>query len=432
MTMIEYRKTNFALFALGRLVSLIGAGIQMIALPLYILDITGSGTAMGFFTLLSIIPRLAATPFAGVLGDRWNRKKIMVNTDYGHGLILYGLGFLSIIGKMNIGFVFGGTVILSIFDAFFSGATSGMLPDIVPEANLKKANSTMGFVSSISRIIGPIIGGIIYGFVGIRGVFFINATCFTLSAFSEMFIVYHPELRKDRLTLSKFFIDIKEGAEFVFRKRGLKYLFIFAMLINFVSTPIFSIVYPYVLKTVIRFSSQQYGYLQSAFILGALIGNLLIIKFLLKASNKKMIVGGLFAEGLLQYVFIFSLFQPVFGFLQSAIWLYFSIIGALFAISGMFNTFVNVPIDTNLQIMTPTEIRSRVFSVLELLAQIMVPVGSVIYGFLLDRVSIQWFLVSVNTVSILLSLIFYIVAPAEVYNPHLEKTPVIEHASSAS
>ncbi len=415
-----YRKSNFVLFALGRLVSLIGAGIQTIVLPLYILDVTGSATTMGVFTLLSIIPRLAATPFAGVFGDRWNRKMIMVYADFGHGILLYLLFLIALSGQMTIALVFVSTALLSVLDAFFSGATSGMIPDIVPESHLKKANSTLGFVSSVSNIIGPVLGGILYGLTGIGGVFLINATCFTLSAISEIFIHYHPKLRSEKLTMTGFVNDLKEGASFVFRKRGLKALFLFAMVLNFISSPIFYIVFPFVLKTTIRFSSQQYGTLQSALVVGSLIGNLIIIKFLLKASNKKMLLGGLFSQYAFQYVFGITLFQPLFGWLQNQLFLYFWIVAVFFAIMGFFNTLVNVPIHTNLQVMTPTEIRSRVFSVLELLSQIMVPIGAVIYGFLMDHLPVHWFLIANNSLCVLVTVVFLWIAPPEVYDPHLE------------
>ena len=424
-----YRRSNFVLFALGRLVSLIGAGVQMIALPLFILDATGSASTMGIFTLLSIVPRLAATPFAGVLGDRWNRKKIMVYADFGHGILLYLLGFIALSGQMTISILFISTALLSILDAFFSGATAGMIPDIVPQSHLKKANSTLGFVSSVSNIIGPVIGGILYGVTGIVGVFFINATCFTLSAISEMFIRYQPKLRTEKLTLIGFVTDLREGASFVFRKRGLRALFLFAMALNFISAPLFYIVYPFILKTTIQFSSQQYGYLQSAFVVGSLIGNLIIIRFLLKASNKKMLLGGLFSQYGVQYFFAITLFQPLFGWLQNRLFLYFWVFGAFFATIGFFNTLVNVPIHTNLQVMTPTEIRSRVFSVLDLLAQIMVPIGAVIYGFLMDRLPVHWFLIANNSLCILVTVVFLWIAPPEVYDPHLEGKTKTDNAT---
>jgi MFS transporter, DHA3 family, macrolide efflux protein len=76
--MNSIQQRNLLLFIGGRLISLIGSGIQMIAIPLFILDYTGSGTLMGVFTMLCMIPMLLVAPLAGVLGDRWNRKGIAV------------------------------------------------------------------------------------------------------------------------------------------------------------------------------------------------------------------------------------------------------------------------------------------------------------------------------------------------------------------
>ncbi|MBU7024593.1 MAG: MFS transporter, partial [Theionarchaea archaeon] len=72
---------NFWLYYTGWLVSFIGTGVQDVALPLFILDLTGSGAVMGTFMILTVAPRLVMIPLAGVIGDRVNRKKIMVWTD---------------------------------------------------------------------------------------------------------------------------------------------------------------------------------------------------------------------------------------------------------------------------------------------------------------------------------------------------------------
>lgn len=88
-------QTNFRLYYFGRLVSLLGSGIQSLALSLYILDITGSGAAMGTFLLITMLPRIVFAPLAGVLGDRLNRKWLMAYLDlfrYYH--LFYGFSCL--------------------------------------------------------------------------------------------------------------------------------------------------------------------------------------------------------------------------------------------------------------------------------------------------------------------------------------------------
>jgi len=72
---------NFMLLMLGRIVSDTGTGVQAVVMPLYIIDIGGSAATVGLFTFLALIPALVIYPFAGVFGDRLNRKSIMIGAD---------------------------------------------------------------------------------------------------------------------------------------------------------------------------------------------------------------------------------------------------------------------------------------------------------------------------------------------------------------
>jgi DHA3 family macrolide efflux protein-like MFS transporter len=83
------------LYAAGRAVSVVGTNIQNIAVPLFILDLTGSGTVMGTFMIVSTVPRLIVYPIGGVVGDRVNRKWIMVWMDFGRGGLILLLALLA-------------------------------------------------------------------------------------------------------------------------------------------------------------------------------------------------------------------------------------------------------------------------------------------------------------------------------------------------
>jgi DHA3 family macrolide efflux protein-like MFS transporter len=166
----------------------------MIAIPLYILDLTGSGAYMGIFTMLSLLPSLILGPFAGVIGDRYNRKKIMVSIDFLDGFLILFLAFLTYIHSMNIAVIFTAQVFVSLIGAMFNSATSAMLPELVDESNLNRANSVIGVVNSFSMIVGPALGGVIYGIWGIGIVFLLNGVSFILSAVSEIFIKYEKKV----------------------------------------------------------------------------------------------------------------------------------------------------------------------------------------------------------------------------------------------
>ncbi len=89
-------KRNVFLLTAGRLVSLFGSGVQGIAIPLYILDVTGKASMMGLFSMATLIPGLLFAPVSGVLGDRFNRKVLMITTDVVRFLLISLLALLSL------------------------------------------------------------------------------------------------------------------------------------------------------------------------------------------------------------------------------------------------------------------------------------------------------------------------------------------------
>ena len=374
---------NFWLYAAGRLVSLIGSGVQDVAIPLFILDLTGSGTVMGTFMIITVAPRLILYPVAGVIGDRVNRKFIMVSMDFGRGIVILLLAFLATHNMITIPVLFLAQLVVSLMNALFGPATSAMLPDIVDEEDLVRANSVMGAINSGSYIVGPMLGGIIYAIGGIKIAFLINSISFIASGVSELFIRYKQKTKKFE-EIKEVITDLKEGLVFIRAHRGLLTLIAFALVLNFLASPVFAVLFPYVMRVIIKFSAEQFGMLNASFVTGIFVGNLLIGAFLAQAKVKKMLNRGLIIQGLIMLVFAGLIFPHVIEALGHASWNFFLVLFCTFALIGVFNAFVNTPIAVELQRLTPTEFRARVFSVLEVASQGVVPIGFGIMGILLD------------------------------------------------
>lgn len=416
--MNRVQRSNLMLFTLGRLVSLVGSGIQDIALPLFILDKTGSGTMMGVFAMLSIVPALVVAPFAGVLGDRLNRKTIAVYTDLGRGALILLLAWLAAGHRLGIAALFAVQVGVSILDSLFRAATAAMLPDLVDPESYARANSARNGADSLSMILGPVLGGIIYGLWGIGAVLAVNAFSFLFSAVCEWLISYRPPATKDtHLTLGSSLGDIGEIVRFIGGQAGLKQLVLFALFINFLTSPTFSVGMPFVLKGVIGFSSQQYGYLMTTYMVGALLGNVLLGTFLARAGSGRLMKWGLLAQGVLIAALAFSFMPALVGFLGGPGWALFGIIAAGFILVGFFNAFVNTPLQTNLQKMVPAGMRARLFAVLNLVSQLAVPAGSMIYGFSLDRMSPHLFVLAVSIFGLAVTVFFLKAASPNAFEP---------------
>ncbi|AKI97832.1 MFS transporter [Kosmotoga pacifica] len=398
---------NFWLYTLGRLVSLIGSGIQSLALSLYILDVTGSGMMMGTFLVVTTLPRVLFAPLAGVVGDRFNRKGIMVYLDFARGALIFLLAFIVYKNLLSLTVIYVSQLIISTLDIFFDPATGAMLPDIVPKEKLTRANSILGAVNSFSYIVGPAMGGVLYP-LGIGIVFILNASSFVISGISEMFIEYKQTTEKKKMTVKQFFEDLKGGLAFLKNRSDILLIMTFAMITNFLMVPVFMVVVPYFARTIVGFNSQQYGVLNSTWVMGVLLGNLFIASFLSKTNPGKLFDIGLYGQIVVLFVFNILMFPALMTYLGGASWAYLGALAASFTIIGMLNAFVNTPLTVFFQRTIPTEVRSRVFSVLSVLSQLIVPLGTALYGFFVDRMPAHYLVLVALLLTVCVSIPFIV------------------------
>jgi len=411
---------NFWLYAIGRLVSLIGSGVQSLAIPLYILDLTGSGTIMGTFMVITMLPRILFGPIAGVLGDRFNRKMIMIYMDFARGASILAMAVLAGANSLTITVLFIFQLLISTFDISFDPATAAMLPDIIDSDKLLRGNSILGAINSLSYIIGPALGGILYGMFGIEAVLILNGASYIASAISEIFIRYRQTTEKGKISLKSVFKDIVEGVGYMRKINGLILVMVFAMLSNFLLSPFFSVVFPFFARTIVGFTSEQYGFLQSGWVVGVLIGNVILGTLLSKKRQGNLFAMGLTAETLILFlltVFFFPYFIDLFGW---ASWRYFAALGLPILVTGIFNAFVNTPLNTLFQKIVPTNYRSRIFSVISILSQIATPLGAAIYGFAVDRVPVHYLILVSSICNALLTLVFLLKGMTKLFDG---KTP---------
>ncbi|NMM62507.1 MFS transporter [Clostridium sp. P21] len=411
-------KRNLSFYMLGRFISYIGTGIQQIAIPLYILDITHSAIMMGLFSALNLLPNVITLPFAGILGDRKNRKTIMVVTDIGRGVLILALGFLALVSSLNIYILFSVQIFISIMDSIFSASSTAILPELIEEEELMKAMSLRGGSDAISMIIGPSLGGIIYGVLGIKAVFYLNGLSFIISAVSSFLIIYkNVNDNKEKITLKSFFTENASVLNFIRKNKALTQLSVFCLLINFLVSPFFDIVFPYVLKKCVGFNSQQYGYLISCFTVGILLGNIAIGAYLNKFSTKVVIKLSILLQSVVLFVLAFSVYPTFINYIGGHNLKLFIVLAAVILLSGLFNSGINTPINVNLQKMVPNEMRARFFAILGVFCQGAIPFGSLIYGFILGKFAYQYVLLIVTIIFFVTCFIFIMKSVAEVYEP---------------
>lgn len=414
-------KRNFYLYLIGRFISLIGTGIQQVALPLFILDLTHSGILMGISSALNLVPNIITSPFAGILGDKKDRRNLMVITDFGRGIIICLLGALAFGGNLNIYILFVAQVMISIMDSIFGSSSMAIIGELLQEEELMKAMSVRGGLDAFSQIIGPSLGGIIYGLAGIKAVFFLNGASFIISGIMSMLMVYVSKNHtSEKITTKDLYKGNAKVLSFIVSKKGLLQLCIFCLFINLLIAPLVDIVLPYIVKHGIGFTSQQYGYMLSTFTIGVLVGNLVMGVLSKKVKTKFMVNFGLIGEAVMLITLSIMVFPYLVKTLGGASWILFAVLAIILLSMGAFNALINTPIQTNLQKMVPNDMRSRFFSLLGIFTGGAIPLGSIVYGILLDRFSYQYIVLTTVLLEALFTIIFIANAVKDVYYPKSE------------
>jgi MFS family permease len=405
--------SNLILLLTGRTVSDMGTGIQMVIMPLYIIDIGGSAATLGLFAFLSLVPVLIVYPFAGVIGDRLNRKRIMIATDLCSAAVILTLAHGAYIGRMSLAVLLAVQVAVSMLNGLYDPATKGMLPQLVMPEKLTKANSSLASLRMLSALLSPVIGAALYVGLGVAWVFLANGVSFFLSGFSSLLIQYKHEKRSPEEDEKGFITDLAEGFRFISANQTIGRLcFLFLMIFALIQ-PIFTVVLPFFFKTSLAYTDAEYGYLQMIIILGALIGSILVAALFGagKAVGRPLRIGCI---SLMVTMPAFSalLFPSVLSAIGKDSLQYFFALGGILCIMSVGVMFINIPVQTFIQTATPNEYMSRVFSIVGLISKGGMPFGALLYGIVLSRAPIGWSLLAASFLMVLISAVFLLLKPA--------------------
>ena len=157
----------------GQLVSTIGDSLYSIALAFFVLKLTGSTALVGMIMGIVTIPRIILGPFAGTIVDRYNRKMLIVWADLIRGISIVAVSFLAYNDMLKVWMLMAVAVIDGVCATFFNPAMETVMPMVVPEDKLVKANSIFGMGQSAADIIGQTAGGALYKLLGAPMIFLI-------------------------------------------------------------------------------------------------------------------------------------------------------------------------------------------------------------------------------------------------------------------
>ena len=363
---------------IGQIISLFGNAIVRFALPLYLLRQTGSAALFGAVGAAAFIPAVLCSPIGGVAADRINKKTIMAALDFfTAGLIL--LFALLLERTPLVPLTAACLMLLYGIAGAYQPAVQASIPLLAEPEQLTSANAVINMVQTLSGLLGPVVGGVLFGAFGIRPILWVSIGCFFLSAVMELFIrIPHRPQEAAGSVLSTVRRDLGDGWRFIRRQRP---VFLSAMLVlalfNLVLSAALIVGIPVAVVQVLNMSDSRLGITQGAMGLGGLFGGVLTA-FL--GARLRLRRGGLvlLAASLTAAVMGLALLP---GVSPSAGW--WAVTAMSFAVMVL-STMLVVVLSAAVQSQTPPDLLGKVMAFIMAVSNCASPLGQAVYGALFE------------------------------------------------
>jgi MFS family permease len=262
-----YRNPAFGRLWLGRTVSLFGDAIALIALPWFVLQATGSGTATAGILLSLQLPAIVTSLAIGAWVDR-SQPRAIITLDNVLRTLLFGLiPLLYGLGRLPLGLLFGLTVLAGLLEPATLLGTRSLLPDLVADEDLEAANMLWSFSVNLALVVGPAVGGVLVASFGAPSALLIDAASFALMALAAFTL---PAVRRSPPAEPPS-ISERLGLHQLWNMKVVRLTTLLSLAFFFSYGPLEAAL-PLFSQTRLQTDARGYGLLWSALAVGALIG----------------------------------------------------------------------------------------------------------------------------------------------------------------
>lgn len=373
---------NFIMVVIGQIISLFGNAILRFALPLYLLNETGSAALFGVVSACAFIPMIILSPIGGIFADRVNKRNIMVVLDFSTALLV--LMIILLLGKMNlVALLLCSLFILYGINGAYQPAVQASIPVLLSGEHIMQGNAVINLVSSFASLIGPVTGGALFGFYGIMPILYVSVVCFIISATMEIFIRIPFEKKPANGNIFAIgFDDLKESFRYMYKEQPVIMQFSLAVAaINMILSALIIIGLPVIVTQMLEFDSETanrlYGYAEGAMALGSLCGGMGAGLFAGKMKTKNGYLL-LFYDALTVIPIGLAIMIPMPAKISYAI-----ILVSCFAMM-LLATLFSIQIMSYLQMIVPENLIGKVISCAMCIGMCATPIGQAIYGGLFE------------------------------------------------
>lgn len=291
---------DFRLFWLGACTSFIGSWVQIIAMGLLVYQMTGSKEQLGVIAFVGGIPTTALMLFGGVIADRSNKRALVLATQTLFALNAFALAALTWTNRLEIWHIIVLAFVNGLVFAVDGPARQSMITDLVAREDLSAGIALQSASFNLARVIGPIVGSLLYARLGVGWCFFLNGVSFAAVILALLLIRTDLTRRGDsQASVWKGFL---EGVQYLRSNRTMRGVVSLTAMTSVFVFSAYSTLMPALAKDLLSIEEKdpRYGWLFSAIGIGSLLGVVMVGQFAARERRGLlMTVGALVFAGTL-------------------------------------------------------------------------------------------------------------------------------------
>lgn len=365
----------------GQVITQAGDSVYQIAVIWLMLQMTGSSTMTGIAGMTAYLPTLVFGLLAGVLSDRFDRRRIMIASDLARALFVLVIPLLWFFGVLSPLWLVVVTFLVASCGTVFNPARDSLVPDIAPKGKLELANSLVQTSWQLAMFVGPAIAGLLIPVIGIIHLFEFDSATFIFSMLCVFLISssagrHNHEEDPDRKSFKAAVSSFVEGFKFVRKEKRIGPLLtvtafynLFLMGIPIVATPVF-------VREVLDNRPETYAWLQAVYAGGMVIGVPLAVYLSKRIRKGSLMLIGIILDGLT--------FCPLFFAKTNVAAM------LLMFFHSIFIPLILVPRTTLVQRLVDRKMWGRVFAMMVVAVTGTSSLSAGIVGYACDVIDVRW------------------------------------------
>ena len=274
-----FASRDFSLLFFGQMSSEFGNGVIQLALPLLVLELTGSALKLGVAYFFFFLPVLLFGLVGGVFVDRWDRRLTIVIVDAIRAAAFLSVAVIYYRDGLTVTHLYAVIFLESTLQNFFNPARAALMPNLVRRDDLRAANSLMEVTRHIGFLIAPPLGGVLSAALGPAAIFLVDGVSFLVSSASVFFIRWRQPPREQEQAdgwvhrMRIVAAQSVQGLAVIVRSRVLQVAVLIGVSLNVIIAPI-QVLLPLFVKNVKEAGDEYFALLVAGLLLGLILGSL--------------------------------------------------------------------------------------------------------------------------------------------------------------